>query len=127
MDGAVNRLALRFFGESAGGVILRAADYAEFPNKYAQPAELIDARISLQWGLPYAGGWKDQPAPHFEKMRLALATYNAVISWRKAKNWGEWRKKNPDQWKLIKKLLQLRDEVKHGNRKYNRKNINHGS
>ena len=69
-------------------------DYAWRTNKY---------------GLPYAGGWMEQPLPLLHQMTAAENTYNAfrVFSHPSTK-WGEMPEKHPHYWKIILQVLELR-------------------
>jgi hypothetical protein len=58
--------------------------------------------------LPYAGGWKEQPAGVLERMQAAKTAYEAVRSWRDARLWVEWSKEHPQYRRMINYLINLR-------------------
>ena len=72
------------------------------------PHELVDAWVSQKWGLPYSGGWKQQPVGMFEKMTTALHVYESVKRWRASKNWAKWARENPDAYEIVKFVMKLR-------------------
>lgn len=43
-------------------------------------------------------------------MTVALNVYDAIKSWRSAKNWAIWSKEHPDQWRLVQKVIELRTQ-----------------
>lgn len=88
---------------------MAAAEFAE--DKGLPPDELRLAFRCQQWGtLPRSGGLLDQPAGIVERMTIALNVYNAVKAWRgaAANNAGEFIKNNPDAWRTMKMVMELR-------------------
>lgn len=71
----------------------------------------------MLWGaLPRGGGTLDQPAGMLERMRQTLEVWRAFRAWKgrdKLKQ-AEWKRKNPEAWALVKRVQELREEVKRG-------------
>lgn len=87
-------------------LIYAAGAYAEGQGE--APAELTWAHRTDLYGLPYAGGWLDQPAGLLGRMEAAKITVQAVRSWREAANWGAWKAKNKHLWKIVSDYLELK-------------------
>ena len=89
--------------------MLAVADYAE--GHGSQPQELTWAFQARAWGtLPNAGGLQDQSVGVLERMAAAENVYRAVKSWRGARDWARWSRENPEDWKLVQRVLTLREE-----------------
>ena len=67
------------------------------------------ALYSETYGLPYAGGWMEQPAGDMERMSICLGAYRDVKDFRGiAPGTGaQWQLKNPDKWETVKEYLGL--------------------
>jgi hypothetical protein len=91
-------------------LILAAAACAEDRN--AEPPR----ELELMWecrefpGVLYeAGGLASQPAGLVRRMRTAYNVYQAVGAWRAAKNKAEWCESNPEEWKIVQRVIVLRE------------------
>ena len=85
-------------------MIIAAGVYAE--RKGDAPAELMASFKTDQYGLPFAGGWMDQPAGLVGKMTAARNMYEAVKGWRESgPKMAYWAEKNPQAWKLVQEYL----------------------
>jgi hypothetical protein len=49
----------------------------------------------------------EQPAGMLERMRKAKFYYDAVMSWRQATMFGEWKNQHKDYWAAIQSLDSL--------------------
>jgi len=88
---------------------LAAAEFAE--DKGLPPEELRLAFRCQQWGtLPCSGGLLDQPAGLVERMTIAVNVYNAMKAWQQsaARNAKDFVKNNPDTWRIVKMVLDMR-------------------
>jgi hypothetical protein len=61
-----------------------------------------------------AGGLASQPAGLVRRMRTAYNVWNAVKAWRAAKNRAQWCEANPDEWKIVQRVIVLREEAERG-------------
>lgn len=57
--------------------------------------------------LPRAGGLLDQPARLMLEMTVSVNVYQAIKSWRRANNWAEFAKRNPETWEIVIEMLEL--------------------
>lgn len=88
---------------------MAAAEFAE--DKGLPPDELRLAFRCQQWGtLPCSGGLLDQPAGLVERMTIAVNVYNAIREWRQSavNNAKDFVKNNPDAWRIVKMVLDMR-------------------
>lgn len=75
------------------------------------PVELELAWQAQRWGaLPEPGGLRDQRAGELNRMASASNVYDAVRSWRGSTNWIEWSERHPEQWKVVSRVIALREE-----------------
>ena len=93
------------------GIILAVAEYAESPATARLPRLLKEAFLSQRWGLPHAGGWKDN-WPLSEHMTIALNVYHAVTGWKAAKNIVKWSEQHPSEWRTVQNVMTLRKAAK---------------
>lgn len=88
---------------------MAAAEFAE--DKGLPPDELRLAFRCQQWGtLPCTGGLLDQPAGLVERMTIAINVYNSMKAWQQsaARNAKDFVKNNPDTWRIVKMVLDMR-------------------
>ena len=91
-------------------MILAAAACAE--DGHAEPPR----ELELMWecsefpGVLYeAGGFASQPAGLVRRMRTAYNVWNAVKAWRAAKDKSDWSVANPHDWKIVQRVIVLRE------------------
>lgn len=90
------------------------AVFAAAEGKSEPPPTLRYAWQCERWGaLPNAGGLRDQPARMMADMPVAANVYNARKRyWHAMRNGNivDWKRKNPDAWDIVAKVLELRRE-----------------
>ncbi len=91
-------------------MILAAAACAEGDGP--PPPELELGWQARRWhgALPEAGGLRDQRAGELHRIAAALNVYDAVKGWRGSANWVKWRDEYPEQWKVVSRVIALREE-----------------
>jgi len=73
------------------------------------PPELRLAWQARMWStLPEPGGLRDQRAGEIQRMAAAWNTYQAIRSWRRSSDWSGWAARNPEDWRLVQYVLELR-------------------
>ena len=95
-------------------MILAAADFAEDPEHCEPPREL-ELMFECQrfpGALYMAGGLGDQPAGLVRRMRAALTVFEAVRAWKAARVRAEWCEQNPGEWRVVQKVLKMREVEK---------------
>jgi hypothetical protein len=62
-----------------------------------------------EYGLPYTGGWMEQPAGLLDRIRLIGKIYYAVTSRRQADpvKLADWKRNHPDYNRIIRYLREL--------------------
>ena len=95
--------------------MIRAAAQAA-RGKGAPPEELEWAWQTRRFGLPFGGGWLDQPAGLLERMEQAARAYDTLREYLavKAIDLGRWIRDHPRQWQYIQWLEQLERELGDG-------------
>ena len=70
------------------------------------PIELSEALRTRQWGLPEAGGWKDQVAGLLDKMTVCLRVYDALTAYRSvsASEQYEWIARHPTEYAIVQRM-----------------------
>ena len=61
--------------------------------------------------LPKAGGLEDQPAGLVSRMAIVENVYDAQKALRGATDFVKFKAKNPDAWRIIEKIIELRKEA----------------
>jgi hypothetical protein len=61
--------------------------------------------------LPNAGGLNDQPAGLVTRMAVAENVYDSIKAWRKAPDWSKWSTANPDAWRIVQMVAEMRIEA----------------
>lgn len=94
-------------------IALEAAAHAEYPKQHPAPVELRGYWQTQQWGLPYAGGWMEQPAGLLKRYRDAAWYFDAWRSWLQveAGQMAEWKQKHPDWNRAANEIKELRKRL----------------
>lgn len=94
-------------------VALEAADYAEGIRKQT-PVELHGYWQTQRWGLPYDGGWMDQPAGLLDRYTDAYWYFSAWQAWLKleAGELSAWKQAHPDLNRAVNVIRRLRKNAK---------------
>lgn len=91
---------------------MAAADYAA--EQGPPPGELTDYYKTRRWGLPYAGGWMEQPAGWLDRMEKCAVAFQAMRGYQEAsakQELAKWRKKNPEFSQVVDQVNALRKEL----------------
>lgn len=92
-------------------MILAVLDYADavLSGERATPPKDLQIAFKIEsHGLPYSGGWMEQPAGMLDRAITALNVYHCYKSWFTAKSRNEWQRQNPEGALIVGEALNLR-------------------
>ena len=86
-----------------------AAAAAGEDSSAAVPPMLDFAWKTGKYGLPYRGGWMEQPLKLLNQMNAAEQVYRAVKMFNSpGVRWGDFPNQHPYQWGIVKTVMQLK-------------------
>lgn len=92
-------------------MILEVLDYADavLSGERATPPKDLQMAFKIEaHGMPYAGGWLEQPAGMLNRATTALNVYQFNKSWYVAPSRSEWQALNPEGALIVGEALKLR-------------------
>ena len=70
---------------------------------------MAQAQTIERWGLPYAGGWMDQPAGMLDRANVLMNVYRSFKSFAAARYYGAWAHQNPEHYRVYALVQRLKN------------------